>query len=82
MDTGELRQFLHSLNNALNAAKINAYILHKIHGTQLDTQAGEGLDSALSEAEQLIVEFHRRVHACEAQGGHAGVTILTPGEQS
>jgi hypothetical protein len=63
MDNLELRKYLHDLSNALNAAKINAYLLRRMHGEQLDKETADGLDSALMDAERLVKEFHQRVHA-------------------
>jgi hypothetical protein len=62
-ETGELRKFLHDLANALNAAKINAYLLRRMHGDVLDKETVDGLDSSLYDAEKLVGEYHRRVHA-------------------
>ena len=62
MDTTEIRKYLHDLSNALNAAKINAYLLRRMHGDMLDKETAEGLDSSLYDAEKLVGEFHRRVH--------------------
>lgn len=63
MDTSEIRKYLHDLSNALNAAKINAYLLRRMHGTILDKETMDGLDSSLHDAEKLVFDFHRRVHA-------------------
>src|SRR6476660_3436266 len=63
MDTSEIRKYLHDLSNALNAAKINAYLLRRMHGDTLDKETVDGLDSSLQDAEQLVSEFHRRVHS-------------------
>jgi hypothetical protein len=63
MGTNEIRKYLHDLSNALNAAKINAYLLRRMHGDALDKETVDGLDSSLHDAEQLVSEFHRRVHA-------------------
>lgn len=62
MDNNELRRFLHDLSNALNAAKINAYLLRRMHGELLDKETAEGLESSLYDAEKLVTTFHRRVH--------------------
>ena len=62
MDTKLLRKYLHDLSNALNAAKINAYLLRRMHGDVLDKETIDGLDTSLHDAEQLVSEFHRRVH--------------------
>ena len=62
MDTNDIRKYLHDLSNALNAAKINAYLLRRMHGDTLDRDTLEGLDSSLYDAERLVSEFHRRVH--------------------
>ena len=62
MDTGDIRKYLHDLANALNAAKINAYLLRRMHGDVLDRETADGLDSSLYDAEKLVAEFHRRVH--------------------
>ncbi len=67
MDTMEIRKYLHDLSNALNAAKINAYLLRRMHGDQLDKETADGLDSALLDAERLVGEFHRKVHANVSQ---------------
>ena len=63
MDTVIMRKYLHDLSNALNAAKINAYLLRRMHGDLLDRETIEGLDTSLHDAEQLVSEFHRRLHA-------------------
>ncbi len=63
MNTSDIRKYLHDLSNALNAAKINAYLLRRMHGDVLDKETVDGLDSALHDAEQLVTDFHRRVHA-------------------
>jgi hypothetical protein len=62
MDTIDVRKYLHDLSNALNAAKINAYLLRRMHGDLLDRETADGLDSSLYDAERLVAEFHRRVH--------------------
>ena len=62
MDAHDIRKYLHDLSNALNAAKINAYLLRRMHGDLLDRETAEGLDSSLFDAEKLVAEFHRRVH--------------------
>jgi len=63
METNEIRKYLHDLSNALNAAKINAYLLRRMHGDILDKETADGLDSSLYDAEKLVSEFHRRIHA-------------------
>jgi hypothetical protein len=63
METNEIRKYLHDLSNALNAAKINAYLLRRMHGDLLDKETADGLDSSLFDAERLVSEFHRRVHS-------------------
>lgn len=62
MDTNATRKYLHDLSNALNAAKINAYLLRRIHGDVLDKESMTGLDGALRDAEELITEFHEKIH--------------------
>ena len=62
METSEIRKYLHDLSNALNAAKINAYLLRRMHGDLLDKETADGLDSSLYDAEKLVGDFHRRVH--------------------
>ena len=62
METSEMRKYLHDLSNALNAAKINAYLLRRMHGDTLDRETVDGLDSSLYDAERLVSEMHRRVH--------------------
>ena len=68
MENGELRKYLHDVSNALNAAKINAYLLRRMHGEVLDREAADGLDSSLFDAERLLAELHR----------HAQEDILAP----
>jgi hypothetical protein len=63
MDTNDIRKYLHDLSNALNAAKINAYLLRRMHGDVLDKETVDGLDSSLFDAERLVSEFHRRIHS-------------------
>ena len=62
MDTSVMRKYLHDLSNALNAAKINAYLLRRMHGDTLDKETIDGLDVSLHDAEVLVSDFHRRVH--------------------
>jgi hypothetical protein len=62
METTEIRKFLHDLSNALNAAKINAYLLRRMHGDLLDKETADGLDSSLQDAERLVSAFHRQGH--------------------
>jgi hypothetical protein len=62
MGTDDIRKYLHDLSNALNAAKINAYLLRRMHGENLDKETMDGLDSSLHDAERLVSDFHRRVH--------------------
>ncbi len=63
MDSTEIRKYLHDLSNALNAAKINAYLLRRMHGDTLDKETVDGLDSSLFDAEKLVSDFHRRIHS-------------------
>ncbi len=62
MDSLEMRKYLHDLANALNAAKINAYLLRRMHGDLLDKETVDGLDSSLLDAENMVKQFHQRVH--------------------
>jgi len=62
MDPSVMRKYLHDLSNALNAAKINAYLLRRMHGDTLDKETIDGLDVSLHDAELLVSDFHRRVH--------------------
>lgn len=62
MESSEIRKYLHDLNNALNAAKINAYLLRRMHGEVLDRETVDGLDGAIYDAERLVADFHRKVH--------------------
>jgi hypothetical protein len=72
METSDIRKYLHDLSNALNAAKINAYLLRRMHGDLLDKETADGLDSSLYDAERLVAEFQRRVHAeISAKAAHA-----------
>ena len=54
-----MRKFNHEISNALNAAKINAYLLRRLHGDALDREAADGLDSSLFDAERLVADFDR-----------------------
>ena len=63
METTDIRRYLHDLSNALNAAKINAYLLRRMNGDVLDKETADGLDSSLADAERLVADFHRRVYA-------------------
>lgn len=75
MENGEMRKYLHDLSNALNAAKINAYLLRRMHGDTLDRETVDGLDSSLFEAERLVSELHRRVHEeLLSQSTHTSMT--------
>jgi hypothetical protein len=62
METTDMRRFLHDLANSLNAAKINTYLLGRLHGETIDKESFAGLNSALQSAERLVADFHRRVH--------------------
>jgi hypothetical protein len=63
MNSHEIRKYLHDLSNALNAAKINAYLLRRMHGDILEKETIDGLDSSLHDAEQLVSDFHHHVHS-------------------
>ena len=63
METSEIRKLLHDLSNALNAAKINAYLLRRMHVDVLDRETIDGLDASLTDAEKLVADFHQRVHS-------------------
>ncbi len=73
MDTPAIRKLLHDLSNALNAAKINAYLLRRMHNDTLDKQTMDGLDSSLYDAEKLVADFQHKVHS-ELTENHA-VTV-------
>jgi hypothetical protein len=62
MDNQTIRKYLHDLSNALNAAKINAYLLRRMHGEALDRETMSGLESALHDSELLVSQFHKQVH--------------------
>ena len=62
MENVTIRKYLHDLSNALNAAKINAYLLRRMHGEALDRETITGLESALHDAEILVSQFHKQVH--------------------
>ena len=70
MNNSDIRKLLHDLSNTLNAAKINAYMLRRLHGTVLDKDTMDGLDSSLFDAERLVGDFRVRVHKemAEASG--------------
>jgi hypothetical protein len=61
--SGEMMETAAILSNALNAAKINAYLLRRTARESLDADAINGLDSSLHDAEKLVGDFQRRIHA-------------------
>lgn len=63
MESGEIQKFLHDLSNYLNAAKINTYLLRRMHADEIDRETLDGLDSALLDAEKLAGDFQHRVYA-------------------
>jgi hypothetical protein len=63
METNAIRKYLHDLSNCLNAAKINAFLLRRIHGEALDKETIDSIDSSLHDAERLVNEFQSRVHS-------------------
>ena len=63
METAEIRKFLHDLSNYLNAAKINTYLLRRMHADEIDRETLDGLDSALLDAEKLAGDFQHRVYS-------------------
>lgn len=76
MELSEIRKFLHDLNNYLNAAKINAYLLRRMHEEVLDKETLDGLDSALLDAEKLTSEFHQHVHELQSDVRENSVTAV------
>lgn len=66
MELSEIRKYLHDINNSLNAAKINAYLLRRMHEEVLDKDTLDGLDSALLDAEKLTSEFHQHVYELQS----------------
>lgn len=62
METNEIRKYLHDLSNALNTAKINAFLLRRIHKDDLDRETMDSLDASLQEAEKLVFAFQAKVH--------------------
>ena len=67
MEYAEMRKYLHDLGNALNAAKINAYLLRRMHNEILDRETVDGLDSSLMDAERLVGDLQRKLN--EEMGG-------------
>ena len=63
MESVEIRKFLHDLSNFLNAAKINTYLLRRMHADEIDRETLDGLDSALLDAEKLTGDFQHRIYA-------------------
>ena len=63
MESVEIRKFLHDLSNYLNAAKINTYLLRRMHSDNIDRETLDGLDSALLDAEKLTGDFQHRIYA-------------------
>jgi hypothetical protein len=57
MDRDETLKFLHALNNQLNAAILNAFLLRSLHPSLLDHETMEALDSALHAANKMVKEF-------------------------
>lgn len=67
MDVKAVRKLLHDLSNALNAAKINAYLLRRTATEGSDQDAINSLDASLHDAELLVGDFQRRIYAEIAQ---------------
>ena len=60
MENTQIRKLLHDLNNALNAAKIHAYLLRQESDPkQADTL--KGLDEAIEGARKLIADAYDRM---------------------
>jgi hypothetical protein len=60
MDTQLLRKSLHDLNNALNAAKIHAFLLRQEDPNPEQAEALSGIDAALENARQIILKIHEQ----------------------
>jgi len=61
MDSKEIRRLLHDLNNALNAAKIHAYLLRQDSPDSKQTETLDGLEAALESARVLIANAYEKV---------------------
>jgi len=61
MDSKDVHKFLHAINNQINAATLNAFLLRKLHAESLDETAMESLDAALRDADKVIKDFQRRL---------------------
>ena len=61
METPQLRKFLHDLNNALNAGKINAYLLRQEGLNAKHTEALDGIEAALDNARDIIANVHEQI---------------------
>jgi hypothetical protein len=59
----ETRKFVHDLNNALNVAVINTFLLRRIHGDALDKEAIDNIEASLHDAELLIVKFETNLRS-------------------
>jgi len=61
MEIPEIRKFIHDLNNYLNAATLNAFLLRRLHGDDLDKETIDRLDQALRDADALAKSFRSKV---------------------
>jgi hypothetical protein len=61
MRTAEIQQFLHDMNNYLNSANLNTTLLKSLHGTNLDRETMQRLDTALQNAAKLTKGFQSRL---------------------
>jgi hypothetical protein len=63
MEAPQLRKFLHDLNNALNAAKINSFLLRRESLTANQKESLAGIDAALDKARDIIATMNEHTDA-------------------
>jgi hypothetical protein len=61
METSQIRKLLHDLNNALNAAKIHAYLLRQDFKDPKHVDTLNGLEEAIEGARKLIADAYEKV---------------------
>jgi hypothetical protein len=70
IEAKKIRELIHGLNNALNVAKMNAYLLRsKVQGS-IDGETMDSLDQGLEKAESLLRDFcHLELDSNPSQPG-------------
>ena len=62
METQLLRKFLHDLNNALNAGKINAFLLRQESLDVKQAEALTGINAAFDSARDIIIKMYNHIN--------------------